>query len=92
MSPIIRECERLNIGYFILHTGQHYSYFMDRAFFQELELPLPKYDLNVGSETHAEQTGKVLMGIEKILMDETPDKVLVQRARYYISSRRERRF
>ena len=78
MSPIIRECERLNVDYFVLHTGQHYSYHMDRAFFQELELPQPKYDLDVGSGTHAEQTGRVLMGIEKILMDETPDIVLVQ--------------
>jgi len=78
MSPIIRECERLNVGFFILHTGQHYSYSMDRVFFQELELPLPKYDLDVGSGTHAEQTGKVLMGVEKILMDEAPDIVLVQ--------------
>lgn len=38
-SPIIRECDRLNIDYFILHTGQHYSYNIDRVFFDQLELP-----------------------------------------------------
>ncbi len=41
MSPIIRECERRGLDYFILHTGQHYSYEMDRLFFEELELPDP---------------------------------------------------
>ena len=49
MSPVIRECEKRGIDYFILHTGQHYSYEMDRVFFEELELPQPKYNLDVGS-------------------------------------------
>ena len=40
MSPIIRECERLSLDYFVLHTGQHYSYNMDRVFFEQLELPV----------------------------------------------------
>jgi len=53
MSPIIRECERLKLNYFILHTGQHYSYNMDRVFFEQLELPQPKYNLDVGSGSHA---------------------------------------
>jgi UDP-N-acetylglucosamine 2-epimerase (non-hydrolysing) len=78
MSPIIRECERQGVDYFILHTGQHYSYEMDRAFFEELELPEPKYNLDVGSGTHADQTGRIMTSIEKVLMDEKPDVVLVQ--------------
>jgi UDP-N-acetylglucosamine 2-epimerase (non-hydrolysing) len=78
MSPVIRECERRRIDYFILHTGQHYSYEMDRIFFEELELPQPKYNLDVGSGTHAEQTGKIMIGVEKVLMKERPDVVLVQ--------------
>jgi UDP-N-acetylglucosamine 2-epimerase (non-hydrolysing) len=77
-SPIIRECERLGLKYFILHTGQHYSYSMDRVFFEQLELPEAKYNLDVGSGTHAEQTGKMLMGIEKVLCLEKPDVVLVE--------------
>jgi len=78
MSPIIRECKRLNLDNFILHTGQHYSYNMDRIFFDQLELPKPKYNLDVGSGSHGEQTGKILMGIEKILKKENPDVVLVE--------------
>ena len=78
MSPVIRECERRGLDYFILHTGQHYSYEMDRIFFEELELPEAKYNLDVGSGTHAEQTGKIMIGVEKVLMKEKTDVVLVQ--------------
>lgn len=78
MSPIIRECEERGFDYFTLHTGQHYSYEMDRALFEDLELPEPKYNLDVGSGTHAEQTGKIMAGIEKILLKEKTEVVLVQ--------------
>ena len=78
MSPVIRECERRGLEYFILHTGQHYSYNMDRVFFEQLGLPEARYNLEVGSGAHGEQTGKMLTGIEKVLMDEKPDAILVQ--------------
>ena len=78
MSPIIREFEKQNVDFFILHTGQHYSYNLDRIFFQELDLPAPRYNLEVGSGSHAEETGKMLIGIEKILLNEMPDIVLVE--------------
>ena len=78
LSPIIRVCERLSLDYFILHTGQHYSYTMDQVFFEQLELPEAKYNLDVGSGTHAEQTGKMLIDIEKVLQKEDPDVVLVE--------------
>ena len=78
MSPIIRELEKQESSFFILHTGQHYSYNLDRVFFRELELPEPKYNLAAGSGTHAEETGKMLIGIEKYLLQEKPDVVLVQ--------------
>ncbi len=77
-SPIIRECERLGLDYFILHTGQHYSYNLDRVFFEQLELPEAKYNLDVGSGTHAKQTGEMLIGIEEVLLKERPDVVLVE--------------
>jgi UDP-N-acetylglucosamine 2-epimerase (non-hydrolysing) len=77
-SPIIRECERLGLDYFILHTGQHYSYNLDKVFFEQLELPGAKHNLEVGSGTHAEQTGKMLMGVEQVLIEEKPDVVLVE--------------
>ena len=78
MSPVIRECEKQNLDYFILHTGQHYSYNLDKIFFKDLELPAAKYNLDVGSGTHAEETGKMLIGIGKILREEKPDIVLVE--------------
>ena len=78
MSPIIRACERQNIPFSILHTGQHYSYEMDRVFFEELELPDAHHNLDIGSGTHGEQTGKMMMGIETVLQEETPDLVLVE--------------
>jgi UDP-N-acetylglucosamine 2-epimerase (non-hydrolysing) len=78
LSPIIRECERRKLDYCIVHTGQHYSYEMDRIFFDELKLPLPGYHLDVGSGSHGRQTGKMLAGIEDILAKEAPDMVYVQ--------------
>ena len=77
MSPVIRTCEREGLNYFILHTGQHYSYNMDRVFFEQLELLEAKYNLDVSSGSHGEQTGKMLMEIEKVLIKEEPDVVLV---------------
>jgi len=78
MAPIIRECERRALDYFVLHTGQHYSHQMDSIFFEQLELPAARYSLDVGSASHAEQTGRIMAGVEKVLMDERPDVVLVQ--------------
>ena len=78
MSPVIRECKRLGLDYFILHTGQHYSYNMDRVFFEQLELPEAKYNLDVGSGSHGEQTGKIITGVERALLKEKPDVVLVE--------------
>jgi len=65
MSQGIRECKKRNLNYFMLHTGQHYTYEMDRIFFSELELPNPKYNLDVGAGLHGEQTRRMLTGIQK---------------------------
>jgi UDP-N-acetylglucosamine 2-epimerase (non-hydrolysing) len=51
---------------------------MDRVFFMQLELPEAKYNLDVGSGTHGKQTGKMIAGIEEILLQESPDVVLVE--------------
>ncbi len=77
-SPIIRYCIEFKIPYFIIHTGQHYNYEMDRLFFKELEIPDPNYNLNVGSGSHGFQTGTILMRTEDILMKEMPNIILVQ--------------
>jgi len=70
MGPIIRECEERCIDYFIIHTGQHYSYNMDNVFFEQLNLSEARYNLDVGSGKHGEQTGKMLFAIEDILIKE----------------------
>jgi len=77
-SPLIRLFQKKNLNYFILHTGQHYSYNMDHVFFKELKLSKPKYNLGIGSGSHAEETGNMLIKIEKILKKEKPDVVLVE--------------
>ena len=61
----------------IVHTGQHYDLNMSDVFFQDLEMPEPDIHLGVGSGTHAEQTGQVMMAYEKILMVKRPDLVIV---------------
>ncbi len=78
MSPVIRALEKRGSDFFILHTGQHYSHNMDGVFFDQLRLPQPGYNLGVGSGTHAEETARMLVGIEKILSQERPDIVLVE--------------
>ncbi len=61
----------------LVHTGQHYDYEMSKIFFDELSIPTPDYNLEVGSGSHGIQTGKILMGIEDVLIKEEPDFVLV---------------
>ncbi|MFZ3145026.1 non-hydrolyzing UDP-N-acetylglucosamine 2-epimerase [Methanothrix sp.] len=78
MAPAIRECQRRGLDYSIIHTGQHYSYQMDRIFFEQLELPQPDHNLDVGSGNHGKQTGRILADLEAVLMAERPDVVLVQ--------------
>jgi UDP-N-acetylglucosamine 2-epimerase len=61
----------------IIHTGQHYDYEMTKVFFEELNLPDPLVNLNVGSGTHAQQTAKVMIRLEKILQKQKPELVIV---------------
>lgn len=61
----------------IVHTGQHYDLNMSDVFFADLRLPQPDIHLGIGGGTHAEQTGKVMMAYEKVLLDERPDLVVV---------------
>jgi UDP-GlcNAc3NAcA epimerase len=61
----------------IVHSGQHYDDKMSAVFFSELEIPLPKYNLEVGSGSHATQTAETTIKLEKILLEEKPDCVVV---------------
>ncbi len=68
---IRKQCQEI-----LLHTGQHYDPKLSNIFFNELNIPKPDYNLNIGSAPHGEQTGKMLIEIEKILIKEQPDLVL----------------
>lgn len=61
----------------ILHTGQHYDRNMSQVFIEEMEIPEPDYNLNVGSGIHGAQTGKMIMGIEEVLIKEKPDYLVL---------------
>ena len=61
----------------IVHTGQHYDENMSQIFFEELGIPAPNYNINVGSGSHGKQTAKMMEGIEQILVNEKPDAVIL---------------
>ena len=61
----------------ILHTGQHYDTNMSQVFFDELGIPQPEYNLNIGSGRHGEQTAKMIAGIEEVLMSRTFDGIVL---------------
>jgi len=61
----------------IVHTGQHYDAKMSSIFFDQLEIPKPKYNLGIAAETHGAMTGRMLEEVEKVLLKEKPDLVLV---------------
>jgi UDP-GlcNAc3NAcA epimerase len=66
-----------NIEEIIIHTGQHFDKNMSDVFFDEMEIPQPKYNLAINSVGHGAMTGRMLEGIERILLDEKPDLLLV---------------
>lgn len=78
MASIIKTADKEKIDYDIIHTEQHYNYELNKIFFEELELPLPDYCLNVGSGTQAQQTANGLTKIEEVLQKTTPDLILVE--------------
>ena len=75
-APVSREIRKEFVEV-IIHTGQHYDQNMSRAFFEELDIPEPDFNLGIGSGNHGLQTGKMLMEIEKVLINVKPDIVLV---------------
>lgn len=75
-SVVSRELRKKNKE-IIVHTGQHYDKNMSDIFFEQLGIPKPDYNLGIGGGSHAFQTGNMLIEIEKILLEEKPDYVLV---------------
>ncbi|MFA4992214.1 MAG: UDP-N-acetylglucosamine 2-epimerase, partial [Candidatus Omnitrophota bacterium] len=77
-APVIRALVKHEIPFYIIHTGQHYTYNMERLFIKSLGLPKPRYHLSVGSGTHAVQTAEMIARAEKVLLADRPSAVLVQ--------------
>jgi UDP-N-acetylglucosamine 2-epimerase (non-hydrolysing) len=83
-APILEAVERHNrssgdprIEQLLVHTGQHYDRAMSQDFFDDLGMPEPDINLGVGSGSHAEQTGQVMVAFEKILLEDRCDLVIV---------------
>lgn len=76
IAPIATIAQK-KFNHIVVNTGQHYDYLMSSVFFKQLFIPKPKYNLGVGSGTHAVQTGKMLIRLEKVLYSEKPHLVLI---------------
>jgi UDP-N-acetylglucosamine 2-epimerase (non-hydrolysing) len=77
MAPIMRALAKTDIEARLCHTGQHYDDNMSKVFFEDLELPRPDIYLGVGSGSHAEQTARIMVEFEKIVLERRPDLVMV---------------
>ena len=82
IAPLIREIKRrrstgLNMSYRLVHTGQHYDRNMSGSFFDDLGIPEPDINLNAGGGTQAEQTSGIMLGYEKLLLQQKPDLCIV---------------
>lgn len=75
-APLSRELRKEHEE-ILIHTGQHYDQGMSDIFFEELNIPKPNYNLGIGSGNHGEQIGKMLIELEKVLLKEKPEMVLV---------------
>ncbi|HLS63475.1 MAG TPA: UDP-N-acetylglucosamine 2-epimerase (non-hydrolyzing) [Ruania sp.] len=77
LAPVAAACRARQVEHVIVHTGQHYDAAMSDVFFDELHIPAPDAHLGIGSGSHGEQTGRMLIGLEAALSDAAPDWVLV---------------
>jgi UDP-N-acetylglucosamine 2-epimerase (non-hydrolysing) len=79
IAPVIDEMRRraARLKPLLVHTGQHYDEAMSESFFTDLGIPHPDLNLEIGSASHAEQTARIMMAFEQVLLDERPDWVVV---------------
>jgi len=76
LAPVFKWFDRLGVEYVFVWSGQHYDYELSRIFFDQFRIPDPDENLNVRSGTHAEQTAKVMMGLEKLIEKYSPSVVV----------------
>lgn len=76
-AVVSRALQRKGVAEIIVHTGQHFDANMSAVFFDEMQMPVPTYNLDIHGVGHGAMTGRMLEGIEKILLDEKPNVVLV---------------
>jgi len=76
LCPVSRALRRRHVEV-IVNTGQHYDFEMSGVFLRDMDIPTPDHNLGVGSGSHAEQTGRMLIGLEAVFLEERPDAVLV---------------
>jgi len=74
---VLRELDRSKLDHVVIHTGQHYSYELNRIFFDQLRIRKPDHFLNVGSGSQGEQTARIIVSSEKAILKEKPDVALV---------------
>lgn len=77
LAPILRRLIEKRLHYILIHSGQHYSYKLNNQITIDLKLPKPDFNLKVGSGSHAEQTGKIMVGMEQILLKQKPKLLIV---------------
>ena len=77
MAPIVAEMKRRGIEQILVHTGQHYDEAMSASFFRDLGMPQPDINLEVGSGSHAQQTARIMMAFEAVVLEHKPDWIVV---------------
>src|SRR5689334_3467723 len=75
LAPVTKALATRGLGEIIVHTGQHYDPAMSEVFFSELDIPKPDISLGIGSGSHGQQTGQMLIGLEQVFEDRRPRMV-----------------
>lgn len=76
-ATVSREFQKFGVNEIIVHTGQHHDHNMSQVFFDEMDIPVPRYNLEIQGLGHGAMTGRMLEKVEEVLTSEQPDYVLV---------------
>ena len=77
MAPIVAEMKRRGVQQVLVHTGQHYDEAMSASFFRDLGMPKPDINLEIGSGSHAQQTARIMLAFEAVVLEQKPDWLVV---------------